>query len=110
MFTKFQSTAIAAVVGVALTFAGTAAKATNLVNDGSFEALSGGIGQLGYNGTSLTGWTNGHDSSGNLGYNFVYSSGSADTTGANGDSGNVKLWGPGDGSANGLPATSPDGG
>ena len=24
--------------------------------------------------------------------------------------GNVKLWGPGDGSANGLPASSPDGG
>ncbi|HEX4505081.1 MAG TPA: PEP-CTERM sorting domain-containing protein [Alphaproteobacteria bacterium] len=109
MFTKFQATAIAALVGVALTFAG-AAKATNLVMDGSFDQLSGGIGQIGYNGTSLTGWTNGHDGSGNLGYTFVYSSGSADTTGANGVSGNVKLWGPNDGSANGLPATSPDGG
>jgi hypothetical protein len=110
MITRFRSTAVAAVIGLALSFAGTAAKATNLVNDGSFESLSGGIGQLGYNGTSLTGWTNGHDGSGNLGYNFVYSTGSADTTGANGDSGNVKLWGPNDGSANGLPATSPDGG
>ena len=109
MFTKFQYTAIAALVGVALTSAG-AAKATNLVTNGSFETLSGGIGQIGYNGTSLGGWTNGHDGSGNLGYNFVYSSGSADTTGANGVSGNVKLWGPNDGSANGLPATSPDGG
>jgi len=109
MFSKFQSTAIAALVGVALTFAG-AAKAASLITNGSFEQLSGGIGQIGYNGTSLTGWTNGHDGSGNLGYTFVYSSGSADTTGANGVSGNVKLWGPNDGSANGLPATSPDGG
>jgi hypothetical protein len=58
-----------------------------------------------YNGTSLTGWTNN-----NSGYNFVYSAGSADTTGANGVDGNVKLWGPGDGSANGLPGSSPDGG
>jgi hypothetical protein len=110
MIIKFQSTAIAAFVGLALSFAGPAAKATNLVNNGSFEQLSGGTGQIGYNGTSLTGWTNGHDGSGNLGYNFVYSSGSADTTGVNGDSGNVKLWGPGDGVNNGLPATSPDGG
>src|SRR5271167_57636 len=103
--------AIAAVVGLALVFAGTAAKATNLITNGSFEQLTGGIGQIGYNGSSLlTGWTNGHDSSGDLGYNFVYSTGSADTTGANGVSGNVKLWGPGDGSANGLPASSPDGG
>jgi hypothetical protein len=110
LITNFRSTVVAAVIGVALSLAGADAKATNLVTDGSFEQLSGGIGQIGYNGTSLTGWTNGHDGSGNLGYNFIYSSGSADTTGANGVSGNVKLWGPNDGSANGLPATSPDGG
>lgn len=111
MISKFQSTAVAAVIGLALSFAAMGAKATNLVTNGSFEQLTGGIGQIGYNGSSLlTGWTNGTDGSGNLGYNFVYSSGSADTTGANGDSGNVKLWGPNDGSANGLPATSPDGG
>jgi hypothetical protein len=108
MFSK--SAVIAAIVGLALALAGASAKATNLVNNGSFEQLTGGIGQIGYNGTTLTSWGNGHDSGGNLGYNFVYSSGSADTTGANGDSGNVKLWGPGDGSSNGLPATSPDGG
>ena len=106
-----KSTAIAAMFGLALAFAGTGAKATNLITNGSFEQLTGGIGQIGYNGSSLlTGWTNGHDGSGNLGYNFVYSPGSADTTGANGVAGNVKLWGPNDGSANGLPATSPDGG
>jgi hypothetical protein len=110
MITKFQSTAVAALVGLALSFAFTAAKATNLVTDGSFSQLTGGIGQIGYNGSSLlAGWTNGHDSSGDLGYNFIYSPGSADTTGANGVDGNVKLWGPGDGANNGLPATSPDG-
>ena len=105
-----KSTAVAALVGLALAFAGTGAKATNLITNGSFEQLTGGIGQIGYNGSSLlTGWTNG-STGGTLGYNFVYSTGSADTTGANGTSGNVKLWGPGDGSNNGLPATSPDGG
>jgi hypothetical protein len=106
-----KSIVAAALVGLALSMTGMAAQATNLVTDGSFEQLTGGKGQIGYNGSSLlTGWTNGHDGSGNLGYNFVYTSGSADTTGANGASGNVKLWGPNDGSSNGLPATSPDGG
>jgi hypothetical protein len=110
MILKFRSTAIIAIFGAALALIGMSAKATNLVTNGSFEALSGGIGQIGYNGSSLlTGWTN-NTSGGNLGYNFVYSAGSADTTGANGVYGNVKLWGPNDGSANGLPATSPDGG
>jgi hypothetical protein len=103
-----KSTAIAAIVGLALAFAGTGAQATNLVTNGSFEQLTGGSGQIGYNGSSLlTGWTNG--SAGNLGYNFVYTPGTADTTGGNGVDGNVTLWGPGNGSANGLGA-SPDGG
>jgi len=106
-----KSTAVAAIVGLALALAGTGAKATNLVTNGSFEQLTGGSGQIGYNGSSLlTGWTNGQDGSGDLGYNFVYTPGTADTTGANGVDGNVTLWGPGDGSNNGLPATSPDGG
>jgi hypothetical protein len=105
-----KSTVAAAVIGLALSLVGVGAQATNLVNNGSFQQLTGGIGQIGYNGSSLlTGWTNGHDSSGDLGYNFVYSPGSADTSGANGASGNVKLWGPGDGSNNGMPTTSPDG-
>jgi len=110
MILKFRSTVVIAAIGLMFSFAGISAKATNLITNGSFESLSGGIGQIGYNGSSLlTGWTNG-SSGGNLGYNFVYSAGSADTTGANGVYGNVKLWGPNDGSANGLPATSPDGG
>jgi hypothetical protein len=106
MFSK--STVVAAIVGLALAFAGTGAKATNLITNGSFDQLTGGVGQIGYNGSSLlTGWTNG--SPGNLGYNFVYGSTGADTTGANGVDGNVTLWGPGNGAPNGLTA-SPDGG
>jgi hypothetical protein len=77
------------------------AQATNLVLNGSFENSTGG-GQLGYN-TTATGWAT-------SGYNFLFASGSADTTGEVGTYGALKLYGPGDGSANGLPASSPDGG
>lgn len=77
------------------------AQATNLVTNGSFET-STGEGQLGFN-TTATGWET-------SGYNFLFASGSADTTGEVGSYGGLKLYGPGDGSANGLPASSPDGG
>ncbi len=57
----------------------------------------------------MTNWTT-------TGYNFVFapasgttSGTSADNAGGGGASGNVKLWGPGDGSTNGL-TNSPDGG
>jgi hypothetical protein len=73
-----------------------------LVQNGGFESTTSGNGQLGYN-TSATDWT----VSG--GYTFVYSPGTADTSGANGQYGNVSLWGPGNGAPNGL-TTSPDGG
>ena len=52
---------------------------------------------------TVTDWTT-------SGYNFVFQSGTAATTGATGSSGNVQLWGPGNGSSNGLPASSPAGG
>ncbi len=74
----------------------------NLIVNGSFESVTVNNAQLGYNSTA-TGWST-------SGYNFVFQSGSADTIGATGQYGNLKLWGPGDGSANGLPASSPDGG
>ncbi len=71
MISKFRSTAIVAILGAALSLVGMSAWATNLVTNGSFEALSGGAGQIGYNGSSLlTGWTN-NTSGGSLGYNFV---------------------------------------
>jgi hypothetical protein len=80
------------------------AKAANLVTNGSFESTTAGLGQLGSN-TNATGWSS-------TGYGFLFTPGSADTTGAFSPlfSAFVKLWGPGTGSANGLPATSPDGG
>jgi hypothetical protein len=79
------------------------AVAANLVVNGSFES-NGGNGQVGFN-TSATGWTIGNPS-----YTFLFAPGTADTSGANGQYGFLGLWGPGNGSANGLPATSPDGG
>jgi hypothetical protein len=97
----------AAVIGfsaAALMTLATSANATNLVANGSFTTTTGSAsgGQLGYN-VAATGWTS-------TGYNFLFTPGSADTTGVTGSDGNLKLWGPGDGSANGLPGTSPDGG
>lgn len=96
---RFASLALALVFG-----ASTAAVAgpVNLVTNGDFEQTSNGGGQLGYN-TTATGWTT-------SGYNFLFTPGGADGTGVTGQYGNLKLWGPGDGSANGLPASSPTGG
>jgi hypothetical protein len=82
---------------------GNRATAAPLVANGSFETTTNGNGQLGIN-TAVTGWGI------TGGYTFVYASGTADSTGAVGQYGTVKLWGPGDGAANGLPASSPDGG
>jgi hypothetical protein len=88
----------------------TAAHAANIVTNGSFENLtktgvSAELGTVGGQGQDATGWTS-------TGYNFVFTPGSADTTGAPSQFGGapLKLWGPGDGSNNGLTATSPDGG
>jgi PEP-CTERM motif len=82
---------------------------TELVTNGDF-ATNGGNGQLGFN-TTATGWTV-PSSPGS--YAFLWNAGSgtsgttADTTGAPGVFGTVSLWGPGNGSDNGL-TLSPDG-
>jgi len=73
----------------------------NLVTNGSFELTTNGNGQLGYN-TNAIGWTS-------TGYTFIFAPGTADTTGAPGSIGTDYLWGPGNGSPNGL-TISPDGG
>ena len=78
------------------------AHAVNLVVNGGFEATTNGKGQLGFN-TNATGWTNAN------GYTFLFTPGSADTSGAIGEFGQLSLWGPGNGSANGL-TVSPTGG
>lgn len=97
-FTAFL-TAVAAVA--ALASAPAHATPVNLVTNGGFETLTNGAGQLGYN-TVATGWTT-------TGYNFVYAPNTADSTGATGSYGNVKLWGPGVGANNGF-TNSPTGG
>jgi hypothetical protein len=85
-----------------LTF-GIAAQASNLVVNGGFETTTSGPNFEFNRNTTATGWTS-------SGYNFIFAPGAADTTGATGQYGNLKLWGPGTGSSNGLPATSPAGG
>jgi len=96
-----------AIAALALGAAATSAQASTLVTNGSFESISNGSGGVGefdsstY--TTVTGWTS-------SGYNFIFTPGSADTTGVQGSYGKLELWGPNNGSANGLPATSPDGG
>jgi len=87
--------------------------ATQFITNGDFET-NGGNGQLGFN-TSATGWTVAAIPNS---YFFVWnpqsgttSRTSADNSGANGEFGNLKLWGPGTSppSNNGL-TLSPDGG
>jgi hypothetical protein len=109
MKTLFQSYAPALGGLAAIVLFASPARATqSYVINGSFETTTNGTGQLGFN-TNATGWTN-VVNGGIDGYNFLFAPGTADTTGAIGVDGLVKLWGPGDGSANGLPASSPDGG
>lgn len=91
-----------AALGLAIGVSGSAQ--AQLVTNGGFEVTTSGNGQMGYN-TDAVGWTVPNGS-----YNFIFASGTADTSGANGQFGNVSLWGPNNGSFNVLPATSPDGG
>jgi hypothetical protein len=104
----------ASVIGfsaVALSTFAISAQATTSFSNGSLESTTagghGGIvdggGQVSYN-INVTDWTT-------TGYNFLFASGTADNeTGTNGSDGAIQLWGPGNGSSNGLPASSPDGG
>lgn len=82
------------------------AEATSLVANGNFETLKepGVSSQFGtyYAYQEVTDWST-------SGYNFVFTPGTADTTGAAGEYGRIYLWGPGNGSNNGL-TTSPAGG
>jgi hypothetical protein len=84
--------------------AGVGAHAAELVKNGDFEMTTAGGGQLGFN-TDATDWTTGTTS-----YNFVFPSGTADGPGVTGQYGTLELWGPKNGSDNGLPASSPNGG
>jgi hypothetical protein len=105
MVSNLKATAAAAAFGLALSFAAGGAQAQNLVANGGFES-NGGNGQLGYN-TNVTDWSVPAPSGS---YAFLFGPGTADTSGAGGQDGTLTLWGPGNGVANGLPATSPQGG
>lgn len=87
---------IVAIVGCSIALlGGPAAKADFLVN-GSFESTTNGVGKMG-SATNATGWTTN-------GYNFIFASGGGDTNSG------LQIWGPANGSNNGLTASSPDGG
>ena len=92
------------IIAAALVAATAPTLAATSFTNGGFETLTNGPGMLGFN-TDAVGWT-----IGNYPYTFVFAPGTADSTGSNGVFGNLSLWGPNNGSANGLPATSPTGG
>jgi PEP-CTERM motif len=98
---QMKNIVTAAVATVALALS--SAAAANSFQNGGFEATTHGPGQLGYN-TDATGWYT-------SGYNFLYASGTADTSSAAiGQYGINPLWGPHNGSNNGLAASSQNGG
>ncbi len=99
---KIKSALSFATLGLALSLAATGARA-DLITNGNFTTNGGG-GQIGYN-TTANGWTMANSTS----YTFLFTSPTQATSGVTGQSGNLALWGPGDGSNNGLTA-SPAGG
>jgi hypothetical protein len=103
MSNLLRKAAMASFAAVALSTFATSARA-DLVINGGFETTTNGGGQMNVI-TNATGWAT-------TGYNFIFTPGSADTTGVSSQFGtdDLLLWGPNDGSANGLPATSPAGG
>jgi len=111
--------AIAAFSAIALSVFAFSTQAANLVSNGGFETTTGSStgGQLGYNVTA-TGWSVPSPTSSPPGsYAFLFtpsatpttSGTNADNGGVTGQYGNLQLWGPGNGSANGL-ILSPNGG
>jgi len=96
--------AVAFILAAAFSCAQVVRADNNLVLNGDFETTSGAAsGQMRAGYTVVSDWTT-------RGYNFLFASGAADNGGANGVDGRIKLWGPNDGSNNGLPASSPTGG
>jgi hypothetical protein len=103
---KMFGPSLLATVSAGFLSAASAHAATNLVTNGDFETATNANGQLAFN-TVVADWSVPALSGS---YTFIFAPGTADTTGSVGQYGTVKIWGPGDGSANGLPASSPDGG
>jgi len=89
-------------LAIATAFVSTAAFSTpiELVTNGGFETTTNGLGQFSNN-TMVPGWTS-------SGYNFVFD-GANPSAAVRGQFGGLALWGPGNGSNNGLTG-SPAGG
>lgn len=107
---RLLSTSIVALSAVAA-FGGVAEAGVNLVQNAGMDSFSSGAVNQWYNdGARLADWSlTGAAGDGTQG--VVFGPGAADTTGATFSPGAMAgLWGPGNGSANGLPATSPAGG
>lgn len=85
---------LAAGAALGLLAAASPAGAYNAVLNGGFESTTNGVGQFDNN-TSATNWTSN-------GYNFIFAGTTSDSVGSNGQYGNLKLWGPANGSNNGL--------
>ena len=77
------------------------------VTNGGFEQTTNGYGQVGAN-TNLVGWTSSGVNGSNQNYSFVMNASNAQS-GVSGPSGSLALYGPNNGTANGL-AASPTGG
>jgi hypothetical protein len=105
---------IPALLGLATVLAATPAAAVydpshQFIVNGSFEQTTNGVGELAYN-TNAVGWTSAPAANGDYGYNFIFNPATASTTGVRNQYGeDMTLWGPGNGSNNGLSA-SPTGG
>jgi hypothetical protein len=100
MFRRLHTVAVLGLKAIGIVILAASAQAS-FVTNGGFETNTGS-GELGYN-TVASSWST-------TGYNFIFQSGTADTTGSFGLDGTLTLWGPNNGSNNGLPASSPDGG
>jgi hypothetical protein len=89
------------IFGIAPLLALPVAVHANSFTNGGFEATTHGAGQLGFD-TAATGWST-------AGYNFLFAPGTGDSSGSPGQYGNLNLWGPNSGAANGF-TDSPSGG
>lgn len=106
MFLNKQARIIALALAIA-----PLAQANNLVQNGDFENVTLTGGQSSISGEFGSRFSNRQvDNWSTTGYNWVFTSGSADTATNPGEYGPLQLWGPSNGSANGLPASSPTGG
>jgi PEP-CTERM motif len=102
---QMKSLLVGAAIVVGFGNATAASAAVALVKNGDFEATSNGANKF-LHLTDVIDWTSGNS------VDAVYAAGAADTVGADQGDPNrfIYLWGPGDGTANGLTTASPAGG